>query len=156
MGDTSSKEPACQSRRCKRCRFHPWFGKILWRRAWQPTLVFLSGKFHGQSSLVGLQSIGSQRVGHDWSDLVHKKWRMPSGLGHQAPVSWTTTWPLYITISWILLDFPRKMTNREIFLPILKMREAKSRGWEVGLHMLFMPLELMFLLHQKNSRWQAT
>ena len=27
----------------------PWVGKIPWRREWQPTLVFLSGEFHGQS-----------------------------------------------------------------------------------------------------------
>ena len=27
----------------KRRRFDPWVGKILWRRAWQPTAVFLSG-----------------------------------------------------------------------------------------------------------------
>ena len=31
----SSKEPACQSRRYKRCRFDPWVWKILWRRAWE-------------------------------------------------------------------------------------------------------------------------
>ena len=28
-------------------------GKILWRRAWQPTLVFLPGESHGQRSLAG-------------------------------------------------------------------------------------------------------
>ena len=33
--------------------FHPWVGKIPWRRAWQPTLVFLPGEFHGQRNLVG-------------------------------------------------------------------------------------------------------
>ena len=32
--------------------FSPWVGKILWRRDWQPTTVFLPGKFHGQKSLV--------------------------------------------------------------------------------------------------------
>ena len=26
----------CQGRRCKRPEFHPWVGKIPWRRAWQP------------------------------------------------------------------------------------------------------------------------
>ena len=31
----------------------PWVGKIPWGRKWQPTLVFLPGKSHGQSSLVG-------------------------------------------------------------------------------------------------------
>ena len=30
--------------RCKRLGFDPWIGKILWRRAWQPTPVFMSGK----------------------------------------------------------------------------------------------------------------
>ena len=34
-----------------RCGFHPCVGKIPWRRAWQPVLVFLPGKFHGQKSL---------------------------------------------------------------------------------------------------------
>ena len=47
------KEPACQSRRCKRPGFDPRVGKIPWRRAWQPTPVFLPGEFHAQRSLVG-------------------------------------------------------------------------------------------------------
>ena len=37
-GGSSSKEPTCQ---CRRLRFHPWVGKISWRRAWQPTPVVL-------------------------------------------------------------------------------------------------------------------
>ena len=39
--------------------------KIPWSRKWQPTLVFLPGKFPGQRSLGGLQSMGSQRVWHN-------------------------------------------------------------------------------------------
>ena len=31
--------------------FHPWVGKILWRRGWLPTPVFLPGECHGQRSL---------------------------------------------------------------------------------------------------------
>ena len=46
----SGKESACQLRRHG---FDPWVGKIPWRRKWQPTPVFLSGKSHGQRSLVG-------------------------------------------------------------------------------------------------------
>ena len=45
------KESACQCKRHKRRGFNPWAGKIPWRRAWQPTPVFLSGEFHGQRSL---------------------------------------------------------------------------------------------------------
>ena len=52
-GGAGDKEPACQCKRCKRCEFDPWVKKILWRRAWQPTLVFLSGESYGQKSLVG-------------------------------------------------------------------------------------------------------
>ena len=48
---TSSKEPACQCRRHKRHGLDPWIGKIPWRRAWQPTPVFLPREFHGQRSL---------------------------------------------------------------------------------------------------------
>ena len=36
----------------------PWVGKIPWRRKWQPTPVFLPGKFHGQWSLVGYSPRG--------------------------------------------------------------------------------------------------
>ena len=31
--------------------FDPWVGKIPWRRRWQPTPVFLPGKFHGRRGL---------------------------------------------------------------------------------------------------------
>ena len=37
--------------------FGSWVRKISWRRAWQPTPVFLPGGSHGQRSLVGLQSM---------------------------------------------------------------------------------------------------
>ena len=33
--------------------FNPWIGKIPWRRAWQPTPVFLPGESYGQRSLAG-------------------------------------------------------------------------------------------------------
>ena len=46
-------------RRCKRLGF----GKIPWRRKWQPTLVFLPGESHGQRSLVGYSPWGSKELG---------------------------------------------------------------------------------------------
>ena len=59
------KEHACQCRRRKRSRLVPWVGKIPWRRAWQPTLVFLPGESHGQRNLAGY---GPQ--GHKESDMT--------------------------------------------------------------------------------------
>ena len=41
-----------------RHRFGPWVGKIPWRRAWQPTPVFLPGESHGQRSLAGYSPWG--------------------------------------------------------------------------------------------------
>ena len=111
------------------------------RREWQPTLVFLSGKFHGQGILAGyspwgckesdttkrpsthpfsqglwpflekamaphsstlawkipwmeepgrLQSMGSLRVRHDWSDLAA-----------------ATAWPFHIKIDWLPWESPK-------------------------------------------------
>ena len=48
-GGPSCKGPACQCRRCKRCRFNPWDKTIPWGRAWQPTPVFLPGESHRQA-----------------------------------------------------------------------------------------------------------
>ena len=47
-GSAVGKEPACQCSRRKRHGFNPWVGEIPWRRAWQPTAVFLPGQSHGQ------------------------------------------------------------------------------------------------------------
>jgi len=33
--------------------FNTWVGKILWRRKWLPTPVFLAGESHGQRILAG-------------------------------------------------------------------------------------------------------
>ena len=54
------KEPTCQCRRHKRCRFDPWEGKIPWRRAWPRTPVFLPGESCGQRSLAGYSPWGGK------------------------------------------------------------------------------------------------
>ena len=52
------KKPAWQFRRLKRHRFNIWVRKFPWRRAWQPTLVFLPGEAHEQMSLMGYSPWG--------------------------------------------------------------------------------------------------
>ena len=47
------KKPSANAVDVKRFRFDPWVGKIPYRRAWQPALVFLPGESHGQRSLAG-------------------------------------------------------------------------------------------------------
>jgi len=69
--------------RCKRHRFNPWAGKIPWRRALQPTQVFLSEESHG----AWLQSIGLQRVRCDRSDLAFTHLRpVPQRTGSWASI----------------------------------------------------------------------
>ena len=71
-GGTSGKEPTCQCRRCNRHVFDPWVRKIPWRRAWQPTPVFLCGESLDRGA---------------WSAMVHrfsKSWTQLRRLGMQS------------------------------------------------------------------------
>ena len=70
-GGAGGKESTWQCRRCKRHGFNPWVGKIPWRRTWQPPAVSLPRESPWTEEPGGLQSTGSQRVRHDWSDLAH-------------------------------------------------------------------------------------
>ena len=61
-GGASGKESAWECRRYKRHKFSPWVGKIPWRRAWQPTPVFLPGESHGQRRLAGYNPWGHKSL----------------------------------------------------------------------------------------------
>ena len=43
---------------CGRPGFDPWVGKISWKRAWQPTPLFLPGEPPWTEEPDGLQSMG--------------------------------------------------------------------------------------------------
>ena len=87
----SVKESSCQWSRHRRLGLDSWVEKILWSRKWQPTPIFLLGKFHGQRNLVGYNSRG-----HKESDTV--EWlRTHSHPGHTCTLhthvhrAWQTT-----------------------------------------------------------------
>ena len=77
---------------CRRPRLDPWVRKILWRRAWQPTPVFLLEESHWTEEPGRLQSMRLQRVGHDWATNTL------CSLWHKNCDRWAvwmeTTWPL--------------------------------------------------------------
>ena len=57
---------------CKRPGFDPWVKKIPWRRKWQPTLVSLPGKSHGQRGLRGWGPWGCKGSGMtEWLTLTY-------------------------------------------------------------------------------------
>ena len=101
-GSASGKESTCQCRRHKRHRFDPWIRKIPWWRAWQPTPVFLIGKFHGQRSLGGYSPWGCKEsdTTKQLSMHTHAAWKilvprpgtepMPPALGVWSLNHWTT------------------------------------------------------------------
>ena len=86
----SGKESACQ---CRRCGFNPWVWKIPWSRKWQPTPVFLPGKFHGQRSLVDY-SPWSCRVGQDWATPHTRVCALPLSIP-QSPLFAVLLCPAY-------------------------------------------------------------
>ena len=59
----SGKESACQ---CRRHGFDPWVGKILWRRKWQPTPVFLPG-IKPRSPTLQMDSLPAEVQGKPYS-----------------------------------------------------------------------------------------
>ena len=76
LGGTNGKEPTCQCKRRKRHGFNPWAWKIPWRRAWQPTPVFLD-RAHENSMDRGT-----------WRAMVHSVTESDtSGLAHTQSAS---------------------------------------------------------------------
>ena len=65
------KNPPTSAGRPKRHRFDPWIRKIPWRRAWQPTPVFLPGESHGQKSLAGYSPWGHKEL--DMTEATARK-----------------------------------------------------------------------------------
>ena len=69
-GSASGDEPACQCRRHKRRSFHPWVGKTPLEEDTATHSSILAWRILWMEEPGGLQSIGSHRVGHNWSDLA--------------------------------------------------------------------------------------
>ena len=62
----SGKDPTCQSRSCRRCRFDPWRGEDPLEEKLATHASILGWKIPWAEEPGALQSMGSQRVEHDW------------------------------------------------------------------------------------------
>ena len=83
----SGKETNCQGRRC---RFNPRVGKMPWRRAWQPTPLFLPRESHRQRSLVGYSPWG-----HKETDTTKATWHIHTHGGYLGKCCLGEKDPLY-------------------------------------------------------------
>ena len=63
--------------------FDPWVGKILWRRAGQPTPAFLPGEPHGQGSLIGFRPWGLKDSDTTEACLWHTDCSLPGSSVHR-------------------------------------------------------------------------
>ena len=94
----SGKEFACQ---CRRYRFNPWVRKIPWSRKWQPTPVFVPGKFHGHRCLTSCSPWDCEELNttSDWTQHLILPLEMPGG----PPVSETSClWAVWISFLQVL------------------------------------------------------
>ena len=86
-GGTSGKEPTCLWKRCKKPEFDPLGLEDPLEKDTATHSSILAWRIPGTEEPGGLQSMGSQRLGHDWSDLactVRKKQKHQS---HILPIS---------------------------------------------------------------------
>ena len=93
-GGNSDKEPSCQCSRLQGCRFDPWLRKIIWRKKWQATPVFLPGESHGQRSLVGYGL---------WCRRVRRNWAAECVCAYTYTHTHTHTHFIYFWLRWVFI-----------------------------------------------------
>ena len=112
----SGKEFVSQCRRHWRWMFDPWVGKIPWSRKWQPTPVFLPGKFHEQRSLPLVHGVAWLRTHTKTPSLWNKIGPSRIDLEGWLQISWlvATTigygrikWKLFYLLGKIILKIIR-------------------------------------------------
>ena len=140
-GGASGKEPACHCRRHKRLErleFNTWLRKIAWRRAWQPSLVYLPEESpwteeRWQATVHGVakswawlkwlsthtwgchQSMttpsNSPKPGHTWRDTI--LWENPLGMvgsSLELPYLWPLGRPMTSELPWVPTSFHSSST----------------------------------------------
>ena len=110
-GGASGKELACQCRRHKRYKFDPWVRKISWRRAWQPTPVFLPG-----------ESAWTEEPGGQWSMRLQRVRQRLKWLSMHAFL----TYPVMVTFSYFFLFY--------VFAPLVFFQRLRTshKQWQCG------------------------
>ena len=133
-GGTSRKEPTCQCRRHQRLRFNPWVRKIPWRRAWQPTPVFLPEESHGQRSLVGYSPWG--RKESDTSEHLSTQKYVIKFQGEEAKIALVLL-KIYLKLQYFFQNL-RLLTYLPVFLNLCHFPFYFYSFHFIFLHSLFL------------------
>ena len=99
-GDSAVKNPPAMQK-LRGHWFDPWVRKMPRRRVWHHTPVILAWRTPWTEEPVRLQSIWSQRVGQDWSDIAHNWFSKSSAV---SGVQWSCS-VIHIHISITLFFF---------------------------------------------------
>ena len=91
LGGAVVKNPPANASNVKRYGFNPWVVKIPWRREWQPTPVFMPEKTLWTEEPGGLQSLGLQRVRHNWAQT--HRWMRKHQTNENGGTLYKTTVP---------------------------------------------------------------
>ena len=91
-------------------RFDAWVGKIPWRRAWQPTPVFLPREFSRQRSLVGYSPWGPKES--DTAEWLTFFWPVTSTLAPRPILFLSVVACGLVAKSCLTLATPRTVTYR--------------------------------------------
>ena len=117
---------------------------ISWKRKWQPTPVFLPGKSHGQRSVAGLQSLGLQRIRHDWvTSLIHfSKLRVADLRKMQmrlSSVQWLRHVWLFVTPWTAACQASLSITNSWSLLRLISIESVMPSNHLILCHLLLLP-----------------
>ena len=107
-GGTSGEESACQCRRQKRHRFYPGLGYLL-EKGMATHSSILIWRIPWTEEPADLQSMGSHRVGYNWSNLASVQWNTTHPLKKNEIVPFVATWMDLENI--MLSEIRQKKTN---------------------------------------------
>ena len=124
---------------CGRPGFDPWVGKIPWRRAWQPTAVFLPGESTCTEEPGRLQSMGLQRVRHGWA-TSHSK---------GDPLCQSKAYPLLIGSFQLSIYFTAivPLLSRDVH----KMHRVKHSAWYIERDSIFLNEQIIERINKMGS-----
>ena len=98
--------------------FDPWVRKVPWRRAWQPTPVFLPGDFRGQRNLVGYSPCSLNRLDMtEWLTLSLQPSLSPESV-HTAPqhLQFVSIYSIFLQLNNSACDLIPTIKTETLFL----------------------------------------
>ena len=138
--------------RWRRCGFDPWVGKIHWSRKWQPTPVFLPGKFYWQTSMVGYSPWGCRES--DTTAHAHAHTHTPP---HPHPPTHTHTFIYYMpgtilpgstALSLYLLSSLSEFNLNQVFSnrPSLNYKLGHTVPYKLSEYFTFVALQIRLII----------